>query len=148
MKGNELIEYFIDVKIPLILTYNGIECTKEFLLRIERNKNYYNNSLSFALKGEIYTVEGYDLQELLKKMKNKIPKEYDLEDSLSCIFGLYCIETKKENDLYYLKNYDEEMNSDSNQDSYLYLFNNEGTMKFEELQKIPITYIYKEYCSS
>lgn len=145
LKDNALIEYFIDVKIPLVLTNNGIESIKEFSLRIERQKNYYNNSLSLALNGELYKVEGYDLQELLKKMKNILPEEYDLEDSFSCIFGLYCIEAKK--DFNYLENYYDEMDN-SNENSYLYLFNSERKVKFDELQKIPITYIHKEFCSS
>lgn len=95
MKDNELIEYCIDIKIPLILTCSGIEYVRGFLLRIERTKNYYNNSLELDLKGEVYRVEGYNLQELLFNMNIKLPKGYNLEDGFSCIFGMNYIKSQK-----------------------------------------------------
>lgn len=146
LKDNELIEYFADIKMKLVLNYNGIECVKEFLLRIERNKNYYNNSLSIELENKLYMVDGYDLQELLNKMKKKLPREYTLTTDFSCIFGAYYI--KKEKKLSCFQDCDKEVDGISNKESYLYLFSNENKKKLDELQRIPIRYIYKEYCSS
>ena len=83
LKGDELIEYVIDIKIPLTLVCNNKECIKEFLLRIERRKNYYSNSLSLCLEGVVYKVEGYDLQELLINMNKELPEEYNIEYSFS-----------------------------------------------------------------
>lgn len=148
LKNNELVEYYIDIKIPLILTYNGIECVKEFLLRIERNKNHYNNSLSFSIKGKLYMVDGYDLKELLEKMKNKLSKEYCIEDGFSTVFGAYYLGTEKNKNLHCLKNHDEKLNNVSNEDPYSYLFNIKPKKNFERLQKTPGTYIFSESCSS
>lgn len=116
IKDDELIEYVMDIKIPLTLAYDNNEYVKEFLLRVERYKNYYRNSLSICLDGTVYRAEGYDLQELLINMKKELPKEYNME----------C----------YYKDY------------YLNLFNMQHKKEFNKLQKVPITYIFDEYCLS
>jgi hypothetical protein len=141
LKDDELIEYVIDIKIPLTLLYNNKVCIEEFLLRIERRGNYYNNSLSFYLNGIIYSVEGYDLQELLINMHKELPEEYDMKDSFSLMFGAYSLKYNKENDFYCLKNIEEEWKIESKRYSYLSLFNFEYKRKFKKLQKVPITYI-------
>ena len=88
IKDDELIEYVIDIKIPLTLVCDNNECIKEFLLRVERHKNYYSNSLSIYLEGAIYKVEGYDLQELFINMKKELPKEYNMESYFSKMLGV------------------------------------------------------------
>lgn len=139
LKADELVEYVIDIKIPLTLVYNNKEYSKEFLLRVERHKNYYSNSLSFYSKGVICKVEGYDLCELLKSMKKVLPKEYNMESSFSNIFEPYYI---KENTSYCLENSRGKSITNSNKDYYLNLFKIENK---KELQKVPITYICDEY---
>lgn len=120
LKDDELIDYVLDIKIPITLFCNNEESTKEFLLRIERRKNYYKNSLSFCLKDVFYKVEGYDLRELLIKMQKKLPDEYSMEDYFAYMFAGNSIN----------------------------LFNVENKNQFNKLQRIPITYISDEYCLS
>jgi len=148
LKDNELIEYVIDIKIPLTLLHNNKECVKEFLLRIERHENYYNNSLSLYSNGIGYSVEGYDLQELLINMNKKLLEEYDMEYSFSFVFGAYSLKANKENDFCCFKNFEEEWKIESKRNYYLNLFNHEHKKKFKKLQKIPITYICDKYCLS
>jgi hypothetical protein len=148
LKDNELIEYVMDVKIPLILTHNDKECVKQAILCIKRYKNSYSNSLSLDLNGKFYVVEGYNLQDLLSRMKERLPEEYMMECNFSCMLGVYYIEADKENNSYCLKNFEEEYNNTSNKDLYLKLSNVDNKKNFKGLQKLPITYIYNEYCSS
>lgn len=148
LKDDELIEYVIDVKIPLTLVCDNDECVKEFLLRVERHKNYYSNSLSIDLEGVVYKVRGYDLQELLINMKKELPKKYKLECYFPHIFGINYIETSNENSFYYLKNFKDELKINSKKDCYLNLFNIKHEKEFNKLQTVPITYICDEYCLS
>lgn len=146
-KENELIEYFIDIKIPLLLTRDNIEYVKEFLLRIERNKNYYSNSLSLLLNNKLYMVEGYNLQELIKKMKKKIPVGYELADNLHSELE-YRVESDTEavKDFYYLKSFNEGLNETSKKERYF--LNDEFKRNFSKYQRIPVTYISNECYSS
>lgn len=148
LKDDELIEYVIDIKIPLTLTYNNKECIEEFLLRVERHKNYYNNSLSFYSKDIVYKVEGYDLQELLSNMNKELPEGYDMKCCFSYMFGVHSVKDSKDNDFYSLKNFEEKWGTVPNKDSYLKLFNIKYKKKVKTLQKIPITYICDEYYSN
>ena len=131
LKDDELVEYVIDIKIPLTLACDNNEFIKEILLRVERHENYYSNSLSIYLEGVVYKVEGYDLQDLLINMKKELPKEYNMECCFSQMFGVSYFESSKENTFYYLKNFEEEYKKE-----------------FSKLQKVPITYICDEYCLS
>lgn len=142
LKDYELIEYSMDIKIPIILTYdNNKECVIDSILCIKRHKNYYNNSLMLNLEGKSYLVHGYNLQELLYNMKEELPQEYTMECNFSCMLGVYCIEANKENGSYYFKNLGEESDKISNKDFYLELSNFENKRSFKELQKFPITYV-------
>ncbi|WP_160689259.1 DUF6304 family protein [Clostridium sp. C2-6-12] len=120
LKDDELIDYVLDVKIPITLIYNNEEIIKEFFLRVERRKNYYNNSLSLCLKESCYKVEGYDLRELFIKMQKELPEGCYMEDYFSNMFG----------------------GSSRN------FFNIETKNQFNKLQRIPITYVSDEYCLS
>lgn len=148
LKEDELIEYFIDIKIPMILTYNNQEAIKEFLLSIKRDKNHYNNSLSFNLNDEIYKVEGYDLHELLKKMKNELPIEYNLESNFSALFRVGIIDSDKANSYNDLESFDKGLNTALNKKSDLNLFGFEIKKKYEKFEKIPFNYICNKYCLS
>lgn len=145
LKENELVEYFIDIKIPLLLTYNNMGYVKEFLLRIERNKNYYSNSFSLLLDNKLYMVEGYNLQELIKKMKEKIPMGYELEESFSSLLE-YDIEADGGKDIYYFKNFNEKLDGTLNKKHYF--LNKEYKGNLKGYQKIPVTYISGKYYSS
>lgn len=148
LKDDELIEYVIDIKMPLSLTYNNKECIEEFLLRIERLGNYYNNSLSLYLKDVSYSVEGYDLQELLSNMNKKLPKEYDMKHSFLCIFGTHYFDNIRVNDFCNLKDFEGELKIKPKKNYYSNLFNSGHKKKFKKLQKIPITYICDKCYSS
>lgn len=79
MKGNELIDYLLDVKISLALNYNNKNYIKKFLLSIERHKNYYKNTLSFLSKEISCSVIGYNLEELIFKMKEELQKRWNIQ---------------------------------------------------------------------
>jgi|GEM_PF-1992518 len=147
-KDDDLIEYVIDIKIPLTLTCNNNECIEEFILRIERCENSYNNMLSLQLNGVNYNVEGYDLQELLSNMNKKLPKEYDIKHRFLCMLETHYFENTKENDFCGLKDFKEELKIEVKKDSYFDLFNNGYKNKFEGLQKVPITYVHDKCCLS
>ncbi|MFT8349904.1 DUF6304 family protein [Clostridium saccharoperbutylacetonicum] len=89
LKEDELIDYCIDIKMPMKLKSSDQKVVKEFLLRIEKNKNYYNNSLSLNLNDQNFRVEGYDLQELLCRMNEELSHEYIFENDFTSIFELY-----------------------------------------------------------
>jgi len=148
LKGDELVEYAIDIKIPLAFYYNNKECINEFILRIERCENYYSNSLSLCLEGVGYNVEGYDLQELLSNMNKELPEEYNIRYSPSCIFRVYYHEASKKNNFYCLKKFRGELKIASNKESYLDLFNVEYKNKLKKTKKVPIIYICDNYCLS
>lgn len=118
LKDDELIDYVLDIKIPITVIYNKEESIKEFFLRVERRKNYYNNSLSLCLKESCYKVDGYDLRELLIKMQKELPEGCYMEDYFSNMFGA----------------------SSKN------LFDFKSKNQFHKLQKIPITYVSDECC--
>lgn len=149
LKEDELIDYFIDIKIPILLTNNNQELVKEFMLSIKKGKNYYKNSLSFKLNSEIYEVEGYNLNELLKKMKAKLPKEYGLESDFSSLLKVYFLDSNKE---VYCNNalncLNDELSVISNRKTNLNLFDIKIKNNYEKFEKIPITYIYNKYCLS
>ncbi|AQS05077.1 hypothetical protein HGI38_17870 [Clostridium beijerinckii] len=149
LKDDELIEYVMDVRIPLIMTYDGEECVRESILCIKRQRNSYNNMLSLNLDGKSYTVEGYNLQELLYKMKKKLPKEYAMESDFSCMLGVYSIETNKENDFYCFRNFEEDDDESVSSESFcLESSDFRSRDAFDGLKKYPITYIFNEYCLS
>ncbi|OOM13809.1 DUF6304 family protein [Clostridium saccharobutylicum] len=87
MKDNELIDYVLDIKIPLILTHSNTEYSEKFLLSVERHRNHYKNTLSFLSKDRNYSVKGYDLEELFFKMKRELPKGYNIKSYLLSIFN-------------------------------------------------------------
>lgn len=146
LKDNELVQYSIDIKIPLLLAYNNNHYVEEFLLHIERQRNYYSNSLSFSSQGLIWEVEGYDLYELLHKMKRELPKGYEIEDDFSSMFGAFYFESNKENPL--CGNIiSQELGNDLNRD-YMNLSSGQNNKNFDGYEKIPITYINNEYCIS
>ena len=148
IKDDELIEYVVDIKIPLTLACDNSECIKEFLLRVERRKNYYSNSLSVYLEGEVFKANGYDLRELLINMKKELPKEYNMECCFSQILGLSYFEASTENTFHYIKDFEDKSEKNSNEDYYLNLINFEHKKEFNKLQKVPITYMCDEYCLS
>lgn len=148
LKEDELVEYIIEIKIPMILTYNKEELIKEFLLSIKRDKNYYNNSLSCNLNDDVYKVEGYDLKQLLKKMKNELPKEYNMESNFLSLSKVYCINQNNERSSNILEGFDEKVNILLSGKYDLKLVDIIKNSKYESFEKIPIKYICNKYCLS
>lgn len=146
LKDDELIEYVIDIKIPLTLVCDNNECIEEFLLRVERHKNYYSNSLSIDLEDVVYKAHGYDLQELFINMKKELPEEYKMDYYFSHIFGVNYIEISNPNTFNYLKNFKDDWKTNSKKDCYLNLLNIKHEKEFNKLQTVPITYICDECC--
>lgn len=148
LKEDELVEYIIEIKIPMILTYNKEELIKEFLLSIKRDKNYYNNSLSCNLNDDVYKVEGYDLKQLLKKMKNELSKEYNMESNFLSLSKVYCINQNNERSSNILEGFDEKVNILLSGKYDLKLVDIIKNSKYESFEKIPIKYICNKYCLS
>ena len=145
-KDDDLIEYVIDIKIPLILAYNNEECREESILRIERSGNYYNNSISLLLKGVNYYVEGYDLKELLSNINKKLPEEYHINYSFLSMLGNQYFEENRENYYCNLIDFDGKLKLKLKKDLYYMLFNSGHKKKSKKLQKVPITYICNKCC--
>ena len=78
LKNNELIEYVLDIRIPLGLKNDKLNKVEKFTLRIERQKNYYANSLLYEEKESVHEVKGYNFRQLIAKMKKELSKEYNL----------------------------------------------------------------------
>jgi hypothetical protein len=148
MKDDELIEYVVDVKIPLVVIYNNVECEEEFLLRVERHKNYYNNSLSFYSKGIFYQVEGHNLVDLLMNMEKELPSEYNMECCFSCMLGAHYLEEKNKNNFYCLKSIEGECKDNLDKKFYVESVFKGSKKDFKKLQKVPITYVCDDYCLS
>lgn len=147
LKDDELIEYFIDIKIPIIITRNNQELLRWCLLSIKRDKNYYNNSLSFNLNNQIYMVEGHDLYELLKKMKNELKtEEYNLESSLSALFRVHFADLDKSNSYNNLDSFEKGLKTILNNKSNLNLFSFKIKRNYEKIKRIPINYNFGKYC--
>lgn len=87
IKDNELIGYVLDIQIPVTIEVNNKKVNKKFILRLERQKNYYNNSLVYEEK-QVHNVHGYSFKELLEKMKNELTKEFNFKiEKLYAISG-------------------------------------------------------------
>lgn len=86
LKDEELIEYVLDIRIPFIFTHDNVDTSRKLLLRIERQKNYYNNSLIFLLDDEIYKVEAYDFSQLLINMNKILPRNYKIKANKISLF--------------------------------------------------------------
>jgi len=78
LKGNELIGFILDIRIPLELKNDNFNKVEKFILRIERQKNYYENSLLYEEKDCIHEVKGYNFSQLILRMKKELSKEYNL----------------------------------------------------------------------
>lgn len=88
LKGNELINYVLDIQIPLELKNDEFNKIEKFILRIERQKNYYNNSLLFQQKESIHEVKGYDFKQLIIKMKKELSSKYNLNLHMPLAVGM------------------------------------------------------------
>ncbi|MDO5516113.1 MAG: DUF6304 family protein [Clostridium sp.] len=88
LKDNELIEYVLDIRIPLTLEKNKFNRVEKFILRIERQKNYYNNSLLYDEKENCHEVQGYNFRQLIIRMKKELSKDYNLNMDMPLLAGV------------------------------------------------------------
>lgn len=88
LKDNELIGYVLDIRIPLTVEKNKSNKVEKFILRIERQKNYYNNSLLFHDKEHSHEVQGYNFRQLMIKMKKELSKECNLNLDMPLLAGV------------------------------------------------------------
>lgn len=88
LKGNELIGYVLDIRIPLELKNDKCDKVEKFILRIERQKNYYKNSLLYEEKETVHEVKGYNFKQLIIKMKKELLKEYNLNLNMPLLLGI------------------------------------------------------------
>lgn len=79
LKDDELIEYILDVRIKIAMIYKNKDYMQKAILRIEREKNYYNNMIMFENNKKSYTVKGLDLKKILLNLNNKLPEGYNLK---------------------------------------------------------------------
>lgn len=88
LKDNELVEYVLDIRIPLTMERDRFNIVEKFILRIERQKNYYNNSLLFDDKEHFHEVQGYNFRQLIIKMKKELSREGNLNLDIPLLAGV------------------------------------------------------------
>lgn len=88
LKGDELIGYVLDIRIPLELKNDSFNKVETFILRIERQKNYYKNSLLYGEKETVHEVKGYSFKQLIIKMKKELSREYNLNLYMPLLAGI------------------------------------------------------------
>lgn len=79
LKDDELIEYILDVRIKIAIIYKNKDYMQKAILRIEREKNYYNNMIIFENNKKLYNVKGLDLKKILLNLNDKLPEGYNLK---------------------------------------------------------------------
>lgn len=77
IKDNELIDYVLDIRIKIPVIYNNIEHIEKAILRIERQKNYYNNRIIIDKRDSIeYMERGFNLKKIIAILKRIRSRSY------------------------------------------------------------------------
>ncbi|WP_294401893.1 DUF6304 family protein [uncultured Clostridium sp.] len=82
LKDNELINYVLDIRIKIPMIYNNKKHIEKAILRIERQKNLYNNMIIIERKDMNCQATGVDFKNLICNLKNNLPAGYDIEDDI------------------------------------------------------------------
>lgn len=83
LKDNELINYVLDIRIKIPIIYNNIEYIEKAILRIERQKNYYNNRIIIDKKSiKEYIATGVNLKNIIYNLKTILPKGYKIKEDM------------------------------------------------------------------
>lgn len=83
LKGDELINYVLDVRIKIPIIYNNKKHIEKAILRIERQKNFYNNKIIIEKKDMICEATGVNFKNLIYNLKNNLPSGYDIEGDIT-----------------------------------------------------------------
>lgn len=80
LKDNELIDYVLDIRIKIPIIYNNTEYIEKAILRIERQKNYYNNRLIIDKKNTAECIAtGVNFKNIIYNLKSILPNEYEIK---------------------------------------------------------------------
>ena len=79
LKDDELINYVLDIRIKIPIVYKNKQHIEKAILRIERQKNYYNNKIIIDTKDKKYEVTGFNLKNILYNLQKNFPKEYSID---------------------------------------------------------------------
>ena len=85
LKDNELINYVLDIRIKIPMIYNNKKHIEKAILRIERQKNLYNNMIIIDMKDMSCQAIGVNFKNLIFNLKNNLPAGYDIEDNIILI---------------------------------------------------------------
>ncbi|WP_294156622.1 DUF6304 family protein [uncultured Clostridium sp.] len=85
LKDNELINYVLDIRIKIPMIYNNKKHIEKAILRIERQKNLYNNMIIIDRKDMSCQAIGVNFKNLIFNLKNNLPAGYDIEDNIILI---------------------------------------------------------------
>ena len=87
LKDNELIEYILDIRIKIPIINKEKKHIKKAILRIEREKNSYNNKLIVEQQEQSYVVSGSDFKNILFNLKKYLPEGYDIKLDMEYLFN-------------------------------------------------------------
>ena len=82
LKDNELIEYVLDVRILLPLIENNREYTEKAILRIERQKNLYKNTILIDKNDKRYYATGINFSNIINNLKRRLPLGYEIKQNI------------------------------------------------------------------
>ena len=82
LKDNELINYVLDIRIKIPMVCNNKKHIEKAILRIERQKNFYNNTIIIEKKDMRYEATGANLKTLMHNLNNNLPSGYGVEHDI------------------------------------------------------------------
>lgn len=88
LKHDELINYVLDIRIKIPLIYNNTKHIEKAILRIERQKNYYNNMIIIDIKDKKYEATGFNFKNIMYNLKKCFPVGYNIEGEIASLLSL------------------------------------------------------------
>lgn len=73
LNDNELINFVVDIKVPLLIEDQNTVTEENAIIRLERQESFYHNRLMVKKDGITYMAEGLDLSEMLYNMESQLP---------------------------------------------------------------------------
>lgn len=88
LKDDELINYVLDIRIKIPIVYNNKKHIEKAILRIERQKNFYNNKIIIEKKDMTCEATGVNFKNLICNLNNNLPSGYDIEGDIVSLLNL------------------------------------------------------------
>ena len=88
LKDDELINFVLDIRVKIPIVYNNNEHVEKAILRIERQRNYYNNMIIIDTKDRKYEVTGFNLKNLMYNLKKSFPVGYRIEGEITGLLSV------------------------------------------------------------